>query len=294
MYLDELKWRVSDLWMDLLYGDSPAGWRIVGNPQTIATLSRKDFLTYHKTHYTAGNTVVVVAGNIQSSIVERRIKRLFENISTLPAKKKKPVVESQDTPRIALEYKDSDQTHIILGVRSFPSSDRRTKVMRVLQSVLSGGMSSRLFQKMREDLGICYYVSAGNDTYTDHGNFSVSAGVDTERLPIAITAILEELVLLKKELVSPQELHKVKEGIIGRLSLSLESSDDIGGFILGRVMAGVPIETPEEIIASVQSVSAEEVQQLAREIFIDATLNLAIVGKHKNKKELLKLLTFNT
>lgn len=292
MYLDDLRWRVTDVWMNLLYGDTPAGWNIVGNPETIANLSQKDFLSYHKKQYGAENTVVVVAGNVDEKQVQAKVKKAMANVPAAKPSKKKKVVEKQVKPAIKISYKDSDQTHIILGVRSFAVHDSRNKTMRVLQAVLSGGMSSRLFQKMREELGICYYVYADNDTYTDHGNFMVGAGVDQKRLEVAIAAILGELKLMATELVSPEELKKAKEGMIGKMNLSLESSDDLGRFVLSREVLDMKIESPEEIAKAIKQVTAEEVRDLARELFIDETLNLAIVGKHKNEKELLKLLTF--
>ncbi len=292
MYLDDLRWRVTDVWMNLLYGDVPAGWNIVGNPKTIAEVTQKDFLNYHKKQYGAENTVIVVAGNVDEKEVQKKIKKTFKDIQTTIHSKAARVVEKQNGPRIKIVYKDSDQTHIVLGVRSFPANDPRNKTMRVLRAILSGGMSSRLFQKMREELGICYYVYADNDTYTDHGNFMVGAGVDQKRLEVAIDAILNELHMLTVELVSEEEMKKAKEGMIGKMNLSLESSDDVGRFVLSRVAVGSPIQTPEEIAKEIQAVTAMEVLELAKELFTDKTLNLAIVGKHKNEKALLKALTF--
>lgn len=292
MYQDNARWTVSDVWMELLYGDTPTGWKILGEPEQIKKVSRKDFLNYHKSQYVAENTIVIVSGNIDEKEIIKKVKKTFKDISTRKSKNKKPVKESQKSPQIKLQYKDLDQTHIILGVRSFPTGDRRNRVLRVMQAVLSGGMSSRLFQKMREELGICYYVYANADLYTDHGNFAVHAGVDQKRLQVAIEGIMEEFKKLQVEHIPDKELKKAKKSMIGKMNLRLESSDDLAQFVLRRAALDTKIMTPKEIEKEINSVSAQEIQDLAKELFIDKNLNLAVLGKHKKTSDLKKLLTF--
>jgi len=170
--------------------------------------------------------------------------------------------------------------------------DKNIPVARLLSGILGRGLSSRLFMKMREELGICYYVNAGQDSSTDHGIFEVSAGVDTNRIEIAIKAILTELALLKKELVSEEELKKVKMMLIGNLKLSLESSDSIAEFYGFQEVFKEKIKKPEDIIKEINAVTAEEIKKLASEIFIDSKLNLSIVGKFKDKSAFEKILKF--
>jgi len=293
MYLDDLKWHVSDLWQELLYGNTPAGRRIIGSPKTIESLKRDDFVKYHSDRYGAENTTVLVSGGIEEDEAFEKVKKAFSGIKAGNKKIKELVREKQNGPEIKVFYKDSDQTHIVIGVRTFDMDDKRMKTMRVLRSVLSGGMSARLFQKMREELGICYYVYANQDSFTDHGNFSVSAGVDQNRLEIAISAILAELKKLKTEKVSLDELAKTKDGMIGRIRLHLESSDDIGGFYLERAVLKKDMITPDDLEKEIMDVTADDIMSLAKEIFDDKTLNLAIVGKHKNETDIKKLLSFD-
>ncbi len=292
MYLDDLKWHVSDLWQELLYGDTPAGRRIVGTPDTISSLTRKDFMDYHHSQYVAKNTTVLIAGGIDPKYAEKKVIEAFSKIRTESHKTKESVKESQDKPQIKIFEKDSDQIHMIIGVRTFGMDDPRGKVMRVMRNILSGGMSARLFQKMREELGICYYVYASQDSFTDHGNFSVSAGVDQDRLDVAIKAIMEEFEKLANEDISEDELKKTKEGMIGRLKLHLESSDDVGGFYLERAVVQKPLITPEELEKEINAVTSGDIKKLAKEIFVNKNLNLAIVGKHKLDPKLEKILSF--
>jgi predicted Zn-dependent peptidase len=292
MYQDNPRWTVNDMWMEMLHGDTPAGWRILGEPKQIKSVTRKDFVDYHKSQYGADNTVVVVSGNIDEKDITKRVQKTFKNISSKKSKGKKAVKENQKAPQIKLQHKDLDQTHIILGVRSFGVSDKRNRVLKVLNAVLSGGMSSRLFSKMREELGICYYVRADRDGYTDHGTYAVAAGVDQKRLDVAVKAIIEELKKLKTDLVDEKELKKAKKGMTGRMNLGLESSDSMAQFVLGSAALDLEIRTPKEIEKEINSVTSEEIMELANELFVDSQLNLAILGKHKGTSELKKLLTF--
>ena len=110
---------------------------------------------------------------------------------------KKKTKEIQTKPEILLSKKETDQTHIVLGVRTFSTYDKREKVMKVLDGIMDAGMSSRLFKKLRDEMGVCYYVRASHDAFTDHGFYSVSAGVDSKRVKEVVSVILSELNKLK-------------------------------------------------------------------------------------------------
>jgi predicted Zn-dependent peptidase len=158
--------------------------------------------------------------------------------------------------------------------------------------VLGGGMSSRLFQKLREEMGVGYYVRAYNDVFTDHGFFQISAGVDNKRINEVIEAVLEECKKLKEELVSDEELNKVKECLIGNMRLSLESSDDIANFYGGQGLLKKEIKSAEQKAQELRKVTAREIKNLANEIFKDNKLNLALIGPFKEKEKFSKILKF--
>ena len=292
MYKDLPQAIVSDEFIKLLYGDQPAGWSIAGFKENILNMKRNDFLDYCKKHYVAEATTVVVAGNIEEGNAFDLVEKAFAKVSISKKEGKLKVLESQSKPEVSVFFKDTDQTHIILGVRTFSMYDKKIPVARLLSGILGGGMSSRLFTKMREELGICYYIHAGQDSSTDHGAFEVSAGVDTNRIEIGIKAIIGELALLKKELVSEEELSKVKKMLIGNLKLGLESSDDIAEFYGFQEVFKKEIKKSEDIIKEINAVNASEIQKLANEIFVDNKLNLSIVGKFKDKTVFEKMLKF--
>ncbi|MGB8815817.1 MAG: pitrilysin family protein [Minisyncoccia bacterium] len=292
MYKDLPQRIVEEEFSKLLYGDVPAGWSIAGLKENILKMKRSDFVDYRKKHYVAEATTVVVAGNVEEKKAFDMVKKSFSKISVSKKYGKKGVKETQKKPQVGLYFKDTDQTHIILGVRSLDMYKDNISVARLLSGILGGGMSSRLFTKMREDLGICYYVHAGQDSSTDHGVFVVSAGVDTKRIGIAIKAIIEEFARLKEELVSKEELDKVKSMLIGNLKLSLESSDSIAEFYGFQEAFKKKIGNPEDRIKEIKAVTAEEIRKLANEIFVDKKLNLSIVGKFKDKTMFEKILKF--
>jgi len=292
MYKDLPQRIVVKEFYNLLYGDQPAGRSTIGPKENIQKMQRRDFIDYRHKHYVASATTVIIAGKIDEKDVFKKVQLLFKDVSKWKKEEKKKVIEFQSSPQVKVYYKDTDQTHIVLGNRSFNVYNKYNPIIRVLTGVLSGGMSSRLFQKMREELGICYYVGAGNDTFTDHGVFAVFAGVDSTRVKDAISAILAELKRLKIELVEKEELNKVKRQLIGKLNLGLESSDDLAEFYGGQEVLREKIKTPEDIIKEIEKVTAEEIKFVAERIFKDETLNLAIVGKFKNEKEFKDILKY--
>ncbi len=291
MYRDLPQRHVHDVMSHLMHGDQPAGWEIIGTEETIKSFNRDSFLKYRGDHYVASATTIIVSGSFDEKAIAGKIEKAFAGIPTGPKKGKAPVKESQSTPAVAVEAKETDQTHLVIAVRTFPVDDARISVMQVLSTILGGGMSSRLFQKMRDELGICYYIRASHNAFTDHGDLAISAGVDNSRVDLAVKEILAECARLVREAVPAAELKKAKDYIAGTTMLELETSDSRAEFAgLDEALKG-KIETPEEMIAKVNAVTAADVQALAREIFTNEGLNMALIGRAK-KEQLVPLLRF--
>jgi predicted Zn-dependent peptidase len=293
MYDDMPMQKVGETWMKLLYGDTPAGWSIAGPRDVVRGMKREDFVAYRKAHYVASATTVVVSGNIDAVDAFKDIAKKFKGISDGKKAGKKKTRDMQTTPAVAIEHKETDQTHFILGTRSFPVGDKRNSALAVLGGVLGSGMSSRLFRKIRDEMGVGYYVRAGNSTSTDGGYFAVSAGVANNRLEEVIRAVLAEMEALKHELVSPEELTKVKEHMVGMLYLGLESSDDLAEYYGMQEVLRRDIKTPKEKEKIIRAITAEEVRAMARKIFVEKTLNLALIGPYKDAEALKKILQLN-
>lgn len=291
MYKDNPQRHVHEIFPKLLYGDQPAGWNVGGKNEVIKKLTREDFIKYRSKNYLAQATTVVVVGNFNESEMVKKISAHFAGMATTKKTAKSKTREKQTKPGILVEHKKSDQTHLILGVRAYNVFDERRFALQVIADLLGGGMSSRLFQKVRGELGAAYYVRAGADLYLDHGHLEASAGVHHDRAKEVIAAILTELRRLTTEKVSESELMRVKDHLSGGIVLGLETSDALAGFYGGQEIVTKSILTPDEIISKLQAVTAAEIMEVARDIFKNEKLNLALIGPFEKDDEFKSLLS---
>jgi predicted Zn-dependent peptidase len=294
MYQDLPHREVHEVLNELLYGDQPAGWRVIGNESNVRSFTREQLVAYRQAHYVSGASTVVVAGSFDESTINAKIEKMFAHMPSTAKQGKVAVIEKQTEPMIRIKFKETDQTHIALALRTFSIFDSRMPAMNVLSTVLGRGMSSRLFSKMRDQLGICYYINASHSPYTDHGDLTISAGVDASRVDEALKGILEECRRIKDEVVSEAELQKAKDYITGTSTLELETSEARSEFFGSQEIIKGTIEPLEKSIAKIRAVTSADVQKLAQEIFIDAHLNMAIVGKMKDDSQFKSYFTLGS
>ncbi|MEK9171021.1 MAG: pitrilysin family protein [Patescibacteria group bacterium] len=290
MYEDMPSRKVGEVWTDLLYGDQPAGWDTAGKKEIIVKLKREDFVKYHKNHYVAPKIVVAVSGMIEPDDIIEKVKVLFGSISDFKGKDKIPTKEFQKKPEVKLFYKKTDQTHIVLGVRSYDIWDDKRFAAEVLATILGGGMSSRLFGLLRDKMGAAYYVRTSADASTDTGYLATSAGIDNLRAEEIIKAILDEYRKIKLIKISEEELDKAKEHLEGSLILSIETSDEMASFYGFQEILKRKIMESEELIKKIRAVTAVDILEVAQDIFRPEKMNLAIVGPFKNQKLFANLL----
>ncbi|TRZ64243.1 MAG: insulinase family protein [Spirochaetia bacterium] len=284
--------RVQEFFTNLLYGDQPAGWDITGKKEIIRRISKNDFIEYQKSHYLGKSTIVVVAGNFNEKEAVKKIESAFSGIRTGKKIQKLKTVEIQKSPRIFLKTKETDQAHLVVGVRAFDIFDKRKYAIDLLADILGGGMSSRLFQKIREEMGAAYYLRAEADLLSDHGFLTASAGVDNNKVNEVTKAIIEEFERLAKEPVKKEELQRVKDRCVGGLIMGLETSDQLAGFYGGQEVITEKIVSPEETIKKIQAVKVEEISAVAKDIFKSNKLNLALIGPFKEKPRFEQILKF--
>jgi predicted Zn-dependent peptidase len=294
MYRDMPIRHIGDIYEELLYGDHPLGWNIAGLPEIIRTITREDFMTYMKGLYRPNNTVVVIAGGIagqeaaMKSLVQTHLGA-WEKADIWPWEKNSM---SQTKPRVRVDFKDTEQAHLAIGVPAYPLGDEREYAISVLSAILGGGMSSRLFIQVRERRGLAYYVNSSIEHYLDRGGFTSQAGVDVKRIDDAISVIVAEYFGLAegKFPITDEELKKGKEYLKGRLTLELEDSRAVGGLYSTQEILLREVKTPEEIIAKTEAVTLEDIMKIARDIFKKDQLNLAIIGPYKEPERFEKLL----
>lgn len=283
--------KVFDLWGEVLYGDQPAGWPIAGTKETVAGISRNDVVGYFSKQYVGENIVIIVAGNTNNSDVLKKVKKYFEPLKRGSPEGKLKVMETQSSPGVLLAFKNTDQTHIVLGTRLFSIFDPRRYTTQLAATILGGGMSSRMFISVRERKGLVYYITSMADFDTDTGALLTRAGIDNKKVELAIRTIVSEYRKLKNIKVSAKELEKAKNYIKGKTYLGIEASDDVAEFLGGQELIEKKILSPEEILENIDKVTASNIQELAREIFVPEKMNLALVGPFEDKKKFEELLS---
>ena len=290
MYEDTPMRRVQEIFTSLLYGDQPAGWDVSGEKEIIGKLTKHDFVKYRTERYVAPGTVIVIAGKFNEKEVVRQIKKYFGALPRRKASAKPKTKEHQKEPQTLIKFKESGQSHLVLGFRAFDLFDKRRYAIQVLADLLGGGMSSRLWKRVREELGAAYYIDADADLSLDHGVFGIAAGVDHGKIDVVIKAILAACRRVCDETIPKKELQKTKDHMIGGLILGLETSDALASYYGGQEILMKRFLPPKDIIDRIRDVSAAEVQSVAREIFASKRLNLAVIGPYQNEEMFKKIL----
>jgi predicted Zn-dependent peptidase len=277
VYLDTPQRYVGNVYDRLLYADQPLGWDILGTRETIESATRETFTTYLDTWYRPERMVVGIAGRLGDGLMER-LEELLGGIEPRDTGTPPGVDLPPDGSPVLIHSKASEQAHLILGVRGYPIGHPNRYALQLLAVVLGAGMSSRLFTEVRERRGLGYYVHAGATSYTDAGTFYASAGVDVSRVDEAITTILGELRKIAAEPVPAEELEKARGYAKGRFVLRLESPQGAIQYGLRREVLENEIEEPDDLLARLDEVAVEDVQRVARDLFEDKRLYLALVG----------------
>jgi len=290
MHLDTPTAYVGSLFEKLIYDDHPIGWLITGSKENIKMLTRDDLLEYFKTQYVASNTAVLITGDIDEEEAIEEIKEYFRDVREGKPKDKLPVEENQNGPKGVVHYKKTDQTHFCLGVRSCSLFSPDYFVLKVLSSILGGGMSSRLFMEIREKRGLAYYICCSSENYTDTGYLVVQAGVNTQKIEESIKVILDEFKKIREEKVSNKELNKAKEYLKGRLLLNLESSSALAFWLGQQEILRKEILTVDQVFERIDAVTSEDIQRVAQGIFQNSKLNIAIIGPFKDEERFNEVL----
>ena len=288
MYYDTPRDYIGNLYDQLLYGDQPLGWDIVGREETVRGATRETFTSYLDTWYHPSRMVLGLGGNVGDDALERA-QELFGDLPARETPAPSPV-QPHANGRVKVFTKQSDQAHIVIGVPSYPIEHPDRYALMLLANVLGGGMSSRLFTEVRERRGLAYYVFAINHSYTDAGSLYSQAGVDINRIEDAVTTIAAELRTIAKEPVPADELEKARSFSKGRFVLELESPQGLTLFGLRREVLEGRAPDLEEVLSAIDRVTADDVQRVAAELIRDEALRLAVIGPFDDPDRFEKLL----
>ena len=277
VYLDTPQRYVGSVYDRLLYADQPLGWDILGTRETIESATRDTFASYLDSWYLPERIVIGVGGRIGEGLGER-LEELLGDIEPRDTGDAPGVEIPADSSPVLLHTKQSEQAHLVLGVRGYELGHPKRYALQLLSVVLGGGMSSRLFTEVRERRGLSYYVHASNASYTDTGTLYTGAGVDVNRIDEAISTIVGELRKIAADPVPADELEKARGYAKGRFVLRLESPQAMIQFGLRREVLEGHTEEPEGILRELDAVTAEAVQDVARDLLDGKQLFLAVVG----------------
>lgn len=285
MILDRPSDWVHQLATDLIWPDHPLGRDQVGSKESVSGLTRAMMQDYVKCHYQPASTVLALAGNIEH---DHAVKQIAIQLSGWEKKQRGaylPMDQEQEAARVKVEHKPSQQAHLCLVLPGIPLSDVDRYHLSLLNTILGQGMSSRLFLEVREKRGLAYSVYSYASLLQDTGLVGVHAGVDVQQIEEALKAILAELDKTRQEPVSGEELDKAKEFTKGRLLLQMEDSFSVASWVGRQEILEDRVLSVDEVLAAVDAVTAEDVQRMARKLFREEKLNLAVVGPYENAEE---------
>lgn len=295
MYLDNPLIYLEDLFEATVYGDSPAGRDTIGAKKTILNFNRQAVLDYAGSQYSAHKMIVCLAGQAGGSAVQLA-KKYFSKFSKKNYREKLKTNDFQARPKVKLHFKKTDQAHLSLGVRTLPYGQPDELAAKIISVILGGAMSSRLFTELRERRGLAYYVRTHNESYTDAGYLVTQAGVPIAKLGLAAKIILTEYKKLVEKPVRAAELNRVKQGLIGRSALELESSEAVANWYGRQIILFKEqsrrgeILTPARYYARIKKISARDISRVAKKIFRSEHLNLAVIGPYRDKEPFEKIL----
>jgi predicted Zn-dependent peptidase len=289
MYQDTPMYRAGWDFEEVLFGDHPLGWDTIGTEEVIRSVTQADFKKHRDELYTPKNLVVTFSGKINQAQARDLTDRFFAPISGESSRRFTPFT-NYGSKKVFLRTKNTEQAHLVLGVPGIGSQAKDHFVQKLLAIILGGNMSSRMFLNIREARGLCYYIATEVDSYLDAGSLSTRAGVDQSRLKEAISAIKDEYNTCADAGINEEELVRAKEYLKGKITLSLEDSEERAHFFGKQQLLYPHVRDITEYFAEVENVTKEQVDALAKRLLKNEELRLVVIGKEEDKDGLEKLL----
>ena len=278
MYEDEPSDKVHDVLADAVFGEHPLGRPIIGTAEVVGSVPVPEIASYHDARYVGGNMVVAAAGNMSHDRVVELVAAATDGLARGDGKAVAASAPASVTPRACFHQKTTEQYHLCLGGPGIARGDDRRFVLRVLDTILGGSSSSRLFQEVREKRGLAYAVYSYTSQYVDSGQIGLYVGTRPDRASEALDVIATELRRIVAEPVGSDELERAKENVKGRTALSFESTLTRMNRLGSAVLTGMPVLSLDEIVASIEAVTADDAAALAGELLDPARLSAAGVG----------------
>lgn len=289
MYQDTPMYRAGWDFEELVFGDHPLGWDTIGTEELIMGVQQDDFQAHKDRLYTVDNTVVTFAGNVSDAQALELTEKYFAPIGGSKGREFDALTDYNSKP-VWLRTKKTEQSHLVLGVPSVGSLDPDHTVQKLLAIILGGNMSSRMFLNIREAKGLCYYISTDVDGYLDAGNISTRAGIDQSRLHEAISLIRNEYDTCAADGVMEDELERAKAFIRGKVTLSMEDSEERAHFYGKQQLLYPETLDIDAYLQKYDAVTKEQVDALAKRLFTPENYRLVVIGQEDDEAKLESLI----
>lgn len=283
MYEDNPQELIHDLFLQTVFGKYKIGKRIIGSKDSVMGTNREKITKYVEKFYKSSNMLVAVAGHIRHNDFVHKIEKYFSNLKNGSLEKVKQNINY--TSKVNIHRKKLEQVHLCLGTKGIPQGDKREYALAILDTILGGGMSSRLFQKIREEMALCYSIYSFHMAYFDCGAFGVYAGCDRSQTEKVIKEIIKEFNKIKNKHISRLELKNAKEHLKGNLMLALENTS-ARMFKIGRNEFYLKKEvTLDDILDSIDRVQMDDIIELSQDLIKKEYFSLAILGNIEEEKK---------
>lgn len=280
MYKDNPIMNIENVFEENMYKE-PLGRDVGGTEKNVMGFTREDVLEFKQKYYDPSNATIVVAGDI-SEAVKNLLEKYFgaEENKYNPSKHFQPAVfgAEEKEKRIFIEKKKTDQVQLMLGFPGFEYGAEENVALGVLNTILGGSMSSRLFIQVRERRGLAYSIHSGSENYRDAGYVYVRAGLEGKNVNKAIQVIKQEIEKIKTKGVTSRELEDAKTHVRGRITLSMENSSAQASWYAGQALFLKQIETPEQRLEKIDKVTKEQIQSLAKKVFSMNKMRVSLIG----------------
>jgi predicted Zn-dependent peptidase len=280
MYEDDPQDRVFDLIGRAVFGSHPLGRPVIGTAASVGAVEREQLAAFHAERYRPGSIVVAAAGSVEHDALVELVERAQGDAGPArhAAAPRSPAEAVELGRRREFLQKDTEQYHVCIGGPGLARDDERRYALRVLEGILGGTSSSRLFQEIRERRGLAYSVFCFSNLYADTGELGIYLGTRPDKIDEALQVLAGELRRCVENPASAEELARSRENLKGRMVLALESTSARMGRLGGSLIAGMPILTTDEVIERIDAVRVEDLRELSRELFVPERLSLAGVG----------------
>ncbi len=285
MYEDQPQELVHDLIAEAVFGSHALGRPVIGTAEVISSVSRRAISAYHRSAYVPGNVVVAAAGNLDHNDLLRLLERAEQKVRETPAKARRvrPPLVKAPPPSVRFVRKDTEQYHVCLASPGIARSDRRRFAASLLDAVLGGSASSRLFQEIREKRGMAYAVYSFASQYTDTGQIGLYVGTREENLDDCLAIASEQIEDIAAGNLKPNELERAKENLKGRILLSMESTSSRMSRLGKSLISDTEILSLERIMAEIDAVEPEGLAELAELLLAPERLSAAGIGADEER-----------